>query len=189
MKNIHRLKPPRAEALEQGNACYREPHRRHVVFLCQSMAARAWILNRRRLMRLLITGNKMKISALLFFAVINCQAQLFQFENIPVEINRATMPWAGGLNAVQINTFDIDMDGVEDIIAFEKMTNQILPFLAKNNQYQFAPEYAPLFPDDISGWMLLRDFNRDGKKDIFTSDPFGARVFVNTSDKAVTWRK
>lgn len=129
-----------------------------------------------------------RIFILPIFAAINCQAQFFQFENIPVEMNNITMPWAGGLNSVQINTFDIDSDGVEDIIAFEKMTNQILPFLVKNNQYQFAPEYAALFPDDISGWMLLRDFNHDGKKDIFTSDISGARVFVNTSRNTVSWR-
>jgi len=64
---------------------------------------------------------------------------------------------------------------------FDRAANKLLTFLNQSNQYVYAPEYEELFPTEVTQWILLRDFNCDGKKDIFTSDPFGIVVFVNTT--------
>src|SRR5690606_29311400 len=60
---------------------------------------------------------------------------------------------------------------------------------AENNQYVPAPDYEELFPAGLENWMLLRDFNCDGKKDIFTDDVLGMRVFINTTTTPgmLTW--
>jgi hypothetical protein len=98
--------------------------------------------------------------------------------------------WAGGLNAAQINTMDLNGDGREDVVVFDRTANKVITYLAQGNVLQYAPDYESLFPTEISQWMLLRDFNCDGKKDIFTSDPFGIIVFVNTTKpgKQLSWR-
>jgi hypothetical protein len=101
-----------------------------------------------------------------------------------------TLPWAGGLNSVQVNTMDLNDDDNQDLVLFDRTTNKILTFLNESNQYVYAPEYEELFPTEVTQWILLRDFNCDGKKDIFTSDPFGIVVFVNTTKpgEQLSWR-
>lgn len=112
------------------------------------------------------------------------QAQ-FRYEldqSIPVTGEALTalkLPWAGGLNAVQFNTFDLNEDGEEDLIVFDRMANAVRTFIRDNDQYQYAPQYEILFPSGITNWLLLRDFNGDGKKDIFTGDVMGIKVYVN----------
>lgn len=92
-------------------------------------------------------------------------------------------PWFGGLNCPQFNTIDLDNDGKEDLVVLNRgsfdsglYTNghKLLTFLNKGNagqiRYQYAPEYEARFPL-IRQWMLLRDYNCDGVKDIITSNP------------------
>ena len=102
-------------------------------------------------------------------------------QSIPVKTGdtELTMPWTGGLNSTQYNTIDLNGDGNEDLIVFDRSAHKIYPFLNVNNSYTYAPEYTFYFPNEIKNWMLLRDFNCDGKKDIFTSHSFGIRVFIN----------
>lgn len=113
-------------------------------------------------------------------------------QSIPVNVNgrNLSMPWAGGINSAQVNTIDFDGDGVRDIVIFDRSANKLLPYRNTGSRFQYAPDYETLFPKSVSQWMLLRDFNCDGKKDLFTSDPFGISVFVNTtkSGQALSWR-
>ena len=87
-------------------------------------------------------------------------------------------PWAGGLNSAQFNEMDLDLDGVKDLMIFDRQGNRILPFInkgiASTIDYEYAPEYISLFPD-ITGWVLTADYNNDNKMDIFT---FNA-LFIN----------
>jgi hypothetical protein len=96
--------------------------------------------------------------------------------------NAISNPWAGGLNAAQYNTMDLNADGKEDLVLFDRMANKVVTFLNVENQYRYSPEFEKLFPTEVSNWMLLRDYNCDGKKDIFTADPLGMRVFTNTTN-------
>ena len=113
-------------------------------------------------------------------------------QSIPVEVNGKTlsMPWAGGLNAAQVNTMDLNGDGKQDLVIFDRTANKVNTYLNVGRKYQYAPSYESFFPTEINQWLLLRDFNCDGKKDIFTSDPFGIIVFVNTTkpSKPISWR-
>lgn len=129
----------------------------------------------------------------LFFATLaNGQFTYTIDQSIPVETNETTlaMPWAGGLNAAQVNTMDLNGDNKQDLVIFERTTNQVLTYLNQNNQYVYSPSYESLFPSSINQWLLLRDFNCDGKKDLFTSDPFGLVAFVNITKpgQPLSWR-
>lgn len=76
-------------------------------------------------------------------------------------------PFAGGLNAPMFSNIDFDSDGIQDLFVFDKVGERVYCFLYKNNSWIHAPEYEVQFPK-LYKWALLRDYNCDGKPDIFT---------------------
>lgn len=104
--------------------------------------------------------------------------------SIPVQNSEGedlSLAWAGGLNAVQFNTMDLDGDGQEDLVLFDRMAGKVITFIVSEGQHVPAPEFEELFPEGIYNWVLLRDFNCDGKKDIFTGDVLGIKVYRNVT--------
>lgn len=86
--------------------------------------------------------------------------------------------WAGGLNAPQFSKIDLNDDGVKDLFVFDRgWDGTIKTFLYQNNQFVYAPEYQQNFPV-MRNWVLLRDYNCDGKEDIFTWSEFGGGISV-----------
>lgn len=132
-----------------------------------------------------------KYLLLIFFVVINgiclkAQNFSFNFHDQPAVIQEGTAlsnAWAGGLNAAQLSTFDANNDGLADLFVFERFNNKVSVFLAEDHngeiRYVYAPSYAHFFPE-LKYWALLRDYNCDGKKDIFTKTSFGIRVYKHT---------
>lgn len=111
-------------------------------------------------------------------------------QTIPVDDLSDTpyvFPWAGGLNAPQTNTLDLNQDGIDDLVLFDRMANKPITFLREADHYVYKPEYESLFPD-LANWLLIRDYDCDGRKDIFTGDVLGIRVFRNlTTDGPLLW--
>src|SRR5687768_7914831 len=101
------------------------------------------------------------------------------------------MPWAGGFNATQFNMLDLDHDGFSDLVLFDRLTNKVFTMVAATGQYRYAPEYENFFPTDNSNWILLRDYNCDRKKDLFTAEFLGIRVYTNTTQPGGTpsWKQ
>lgn len=111
-----------------------------------------------------------------------CQFAYEVDATIPARINPSTplpFAWAGGLNTVQINKMDLNGDTIEDLVLFDRTADKVLPYLARNNDYQYSPEYEYFFPSDLNNFLLLRDYNGDGRKDIFTGNPFGIKMYKN----------
>lgn len=103
-------------------------------------------------------------------------------QSIPVQdLQGATLSlaWGGGLNAAQFNTMDVNADGRDDLVLYDRMANKVITFIASDDQYVAAPEYEELFPEGVYNWLLLRDYNCDGRKDIFTGDVLGIKVYRN----------
>ncbi len=96
-------------------------------------------------------------------------------------------PWVGGMNAVYFSSIDLNMDGVDDLVAFEKHGNRILPFLRQGDKYLYAPQFTHLFPY-LHDWAIFKDYNGDGKQDIFTYGLAGVRVFLNDSEETLSFR-
>jgi hypothetical protein len=96
--------------------------------------------------------------------------------------------WVGGMDYCQFSNIDLDFDGVEDLFVFDRTCNKVLTFLQKGGpgetDYEYAPQYETDFPLDLHDWVLLADYNCDGKKDIYTYAIGGARVFKNTGSIA-----
>ena len=106
-------------------------------------------------------------------------------------IDSLSNPWAGGLNYPVINSMDLNFDGKEDLLAYDRNGFRLLPFLNEtingDTLYRYHPEYVPYFPfsQTEGSFFLLRDFNCDGKKDIFYSDGLFITVYENTSSNGV----
>jgi hypothetical protein len=129
---------------------------------------------------------------LLFVLTSFVKGQVYTIDqSIPVFVDGEQLPnpWVGGLNSGQYSTMDVNGDGVEDLVIFDRTARKVNVFVNENNTYRYTPKFIAGFPPDLNDWMLLRDINCDGKKDIFTSDPLGIRVYVNeSSDEGLKWR-
>ncbi len=133
--------------------------------------------------------NTLCLLILSVFYLNPAKAQLNLIRNstiVVLKTNGDTLknPWTGGFNSVQFSEIDLNLDGIKDLITFGKTGNRLSPFI-NNGQpnvisYKHAPEYAKNFPE-IKNWVLLRDYNCDGKMDIFTSSNGGIRIYKNTS--------
>ena len=112
------------------------------------------------------------------------QQAFYQSQDIEIIKNGFNLvnPWAGGANVPQLSVIDLNKDGILDLIIFDKNGDQINCFINNGTQgevdYHYAPEYNILFPE-LEDWVLLRDYNCDGKMDIFTSGNGAILLYEN----------
>ncbi len=128
---------------------------------------------------------------LLFFFYFLLQAFLIQAQVLNVNSAKTVLstPFAGGLNAVQFGEIDLNLDGIKDLLVFDRHGNQLSCYLngGTPNQmdYTFAPQFVENFPD-LNSWVMLIDYNMDGKNDLFTfSYPAGIKVYKNISSASL----
>ncbi len=69
----------------------------------------------------------------------------------------------GGADLPQWSRIDLNLDGTEDLAIFDRQGNRWITFLAENNQWIPAPQYAEELPA-VEYWGLFRDYNCDGKR-------------------------
>jgi hypothetical protein len=99
-------------------------------------------------------------------------------------------PWAGGLNSCQISRIDANGDGNKDIFIFDRIGSRISIFINMGDvqgdtYYRYTREYNNAFPTGLTNWVLLRDYNCDGKEDIFANYYSGIKLWKNTSTNGV----
>ena len=86
------------------------------------------------------------------------------------------LPFAGGINSAQFSEIDLNLDGTMDLVCFDKAGNKIIPFINENGNYVYSPSYRNLFPE-IHDWIILADYNCDGKNDIYTYSSGGIAIY------------
>jgi hypothetical protein len=84
-------------------------------------------------------------------------------------------PWAGGINFPAVNELDVNGDGRKDIFIYDKFNSKISVFLNNGSSnykqaWNYSPDYAFKFPP-INQWVLMYDYNCDGREDLFTLSP------------------
>jgi hypothetical protein len=126
------------------------------------------------------------------FTVITAQVRFgFRFDGqYPVVHGNDTLfnPWSGGMYATQLSTFDINGDGQEDLILFDRNGNRVLPFIRVQSngtpKWKYDYQYVKLFPE-LTDMLKFVDFNCDGKKDIVsmmsTINGYGLAPWTNVS--------
>lgn len=106
----------------------------------------------------------------MIFSSMGLHGQDFSALSYPVfqQENTLDFPFSGSWGTPQFNQIDVDLDGVEDLVIFDRTTGQISVLLLKNNTYKYTNQYDEVFPD-VFEWLILKDFDNDGIKDIFTA--------------------
>lgn len=136
--------------------------------------------------------NRVKIIALtiIFLVSINLgfsQINFIKNNSISVTVNGINLSnaWAGGLNFIQASSIDLNYDGIDDLFLFDRSGDKINTFINLGIQdsisYISDNSYRNKFPQ-LSSWALLRDYNNDGKKDIFSYTPGGFLVYKNVGN-------
>lgn len=116
------------------------------------------------------------------------QQSFVRLDTIPVRLSptgsNILNAWAGGLNACQFSSIDLNFDGIKDLVVFDRSGNKLKTFLnagiADSVRYIHAPQYESKFPA-VKDWIKLIDYNCDGKEDIFTYGLGAMKVYKNIS--------
>lgn len=104
--------------------------------------------------------------------------------------NEEAFPWAGGLNGVQYGKIDLNNDGILDLAGFDRSSGRVLCFLKNGNEYEYAPPYEKFFPAEIQNFFILRDYDGDGKMDLFTAGNLGIIAYRNVrSGNLLQWER
>lgn len=132
------------------------------------------------------------ISFLCFFLTSKSQFTFTRGDSIVVKQGTDTLDfaWVGGMNYCQFNSIDIDLDGLKDLFVFDRTNNQPLTFINQGGpgiQYTYMSFYETKFPN-MTNWVLLRDYNCDGKEDIYCYSPGGFAVYKNISDTVLKFQ-
>jgi hypothetical protein len=113
--------------------------------------------------------------------ILSQQAVIKGYDNTEL-----AFPWVGGMDACQFGAIDLNQDDIKDLMVFDRRGNRVLCFVNKGItnviDYSYEPQYEKFFPD-MEEWVILADYDADGKEDIFTYSPMwaGMKVFKNVS--------
>ena len=132
--------------------------------------------------------------------------KFYQTNNAPKVIKPGTVsdtllnPFAGGLNNPQFSNIDWNGDGKQDLFVFDKEALRPIAYVFNPTTGKFvhAPQFEGGFKNYFSGWAAMRDYNEDGKPDLFISsaapnktsvmpytfDGGQVQLFVNKSSNA-----
>lgn len=127
---------------------------------------------------------------LLVSCLLTIQINAQQLYQLPMDIiengQRLTLGDFGGLNNPQFSEADLNNDGINDLVIFDRTDNRFFTFINGGTpntvDYTYAPEYTENFPA-VNKWALLRDYNCDGIMDLFArpTDPIdGIRVWTGS---------
>ncbi|HKR04104.1 MAG TPA: T9SS type A sorting domain-containing protein [Bacteroidia bacterium] len=141
---------------------------------------------------------RLPVAVLMTLFAVSGNAQPYKpYLNIPVvQYGNLLTPipnaWTGGFNTPVFSQIDLNGDGIKDLFVFEKegaslyyfrYTTYINHGTANQVDYEYAPEYKERFPPDLHDWVVLVDYDCDGKEDIFTySYTGGMTVYHNDYD-------
>jgi hypothetical protein len=105
---------------------------------------------------------------------------------IPFTKNAKTLTNAlsGGLNYCNISRVDVNADNKKDLVFYDKVDGKAHVYINNNTStnvnYIYNASYSSAFPT-LNDFCLLKDFNGDGKEDLFTGGSNGIVVYKNTS--------
>ena len=129
---------------------------------------------------------KFLLATLFLTLTLSTLAQVqFEFDqsiSVTENGNELQRAFEGGLNSAQFQTMDLNGDGTMDLVIFHHISRSLSTYLNISDQWVFSPKYQSEFPEDVVNWMILKDYDCDGKKDLFTSTALGIKVYRNNSN-------
>lgn len=134
------------------------------------------------------------LTALFLFTVSSlAQPYMTRVDSVKVLVsgNPIVNPWTGGLNFCQYSAIDLNMDGIKDLLAFDRTANKINTFINKGTantvDYVHAPQYQLKFPP-LHDWVLAADYDKDGREDLFTYNLGSVSVYRNVSTSTLQFQ-
>ena len=129
----------------------------------------------------------MILSILVCFSLAG-KAQYFKISFDPVfkdaNGNDLSLALAGGLNYPQFSNIDLNNDGKQDLFVYDRSGDKVLTFIARTSNgnilYEYSPEYEEFFPKGHE-FMRLKDFNGDGKPDLWFYNGDSVVIYRNTT--------
>ena len=138
------------------------------------------------------------------FSSVSAQTFKYYYSNSAkfLKSNNDTLlyPFTGGMNAPQFSNIDLNNDGMNDLVVFDRSPlswgHKLTTFIWDGTKMVYAPQFEGVFPE-FTDWVKMIDYNGDGKADIFTEVsnelyqladtsqylyPNSLRVFLNKSD-------
>lgn len=114
----------------------------------------------------------------------------FYFWNLAMTISQTPATWyntdhtiwpsamSGGFLAPQFSNFDLNQNGKDELISFDRFSGIIQVWSAVENgpSYEIRNDLPIEWPV-LNSWMLVRDFNLDKIPDIFTQGMHGIAVY------------
>ncbi|MBB6459541.1 FG-GAP-like repeat-containing protein [Flammeovirga kamogawensis] len=99
--------------------------------------------------------------------------------------------WSGGLNAVQLFNIDLNLNGNNDLVIFDRSTRKIYTYLwsSTSQEWLYSPQYEDAFPSDIRFWIQIQDINGNGHKDLIIGREDGIYLHTNSSDDQLSFNK
>lgn len=142
---------------------------------------------------------RFKLILIISYLSLNATAQTFNdygfayWNNLPLKINGVKIqnPWVGGLNNIQFGEIDLNRDGQNDLIVFDRHGNRLLPFIFHSLPipwYEYDPSYKKHLPPVLNTFQI-HDYNGDQKPDIYTYTPGGIMVYKNISQQELRFEK
>jgi len=114
--------------------------------------------------------------------------ELDQRKSIRVNEQVLSNGFSLGINSAQIQTIDLTGDGKEEWVVWDINSRQLQVFEKVGEQFRIRPELSYFFPSDVSGFLVLADYDRDGRKDLFTSTALGVKAYRNNSSGSqISW--
>lgn len=135
------------------------------------------------------------LSLISIFITILAHSQTFlgfEFDaSIPVKIGSTPLqnPWAGGINFGQFSTIDIDFDGDDDLVIFDRSADEFVimehVIIGATPSYTYKYGGTNYFPSDCRYRTAFIDYDMDGKKDLFTYGIGGIKVYRNVGNGSI----
>ncbi len=86
-------------------------------------------------------------------------------------------PWTGGMNAPQFSVDDFDDDGYDDLVVYDRQDHSVF-FLSRMRKHE--PTWESVLNNvAFTDFLLVRDFDADGRGDLFTGHYNAVRVWRN----------
>jgi hypothetical protein len=125
-------------------------------------------MNKKFLVFIFLVSITMKLSA---------QVKMYRDTSFQVMKNGNYLrnPWAGGMNAPNMASIDLNGDSKMDLIVFDwsyskifRITCYINKSIGIGDKWTLAPQYSRLFPEYLEGWIRTYDYDCDGDMDLFS---------------------